>query len=107
MFNAGQNAKVFNSLDEIHSDDKGYVKNAEHAFKDKVCSFTEQGEVYNVSNKFSNVQEIDSATTSDNCLSSNQQPKKNRLTNLNSSETILRGTNLNRIKVYNTSRLVI
>ena len=104
--NTQQNKKVFNSLDEINSDDKGYAKNAEHAFKGKTCS-KDQSDVYNVSSNISSTHVDEPASRTENRLLSQQQSKTNQLPSLKSADTILRGPNLNRIKVHNTNRSVI
>ena len=104
--NTQQNKKVFNSLDEINSDDKGYAKNAEHAFKGKTCS-KDQSDVYNVSSNISSAHVDVPASRTENRLLSQQQSKINQLPSLKSADTILRGPNLNRIKVHNTNRSVI
>ena len=104
--NTQQNKKVFNSLDEINSDDKGYAKNAEHAFKGKTCS-KEPSDVYNVSSNISNTHMEEPASKTENRLLSQQQSKTNQLPSLKSADTILRGPNLNRIAVHNTIRSVI
>ena len=104
--NTQQNKQVFNSLDEINSDDKGYAKNAEDAFKGKTCS-KEQSDVYNVSSNISSTLVEEPASRNENRLLLQQQSKTNQLPSLKSADTILRGPNLNRIKVHNTNRSVI
>ena len=96
--------KTFNSLDEIHSDEKGFAENTEYSFKRNKAAYAD---LYNVSLKISSLPANRGANNSGDCLSSPPPCKANRLPSIKSTETMTRGPSLNRIKVYSANRLVI
>ena len=97
--------KTFNSIDEIHSDEKGFAENTEYSFKRNKAGYAD---VYNVSLKISSsAVGREASNNRGDCLSSSPPCKANRLPSTKSTESILRGPYLNRIKVYNANRLVI
>ena len=97
--------KTFNSIDEIHSDEKGFAENTEYSFKRNKAGYAD---VYNVSLKISSsAVGREASNNRGDCLSSSPPCKANKLPSMKSTESILRGPYLNRIKVYNANRLVI